>query len=117
MVDEIAIAPQEVASEADAGVKPAPRVSAPSPQREGFVRISLHARSKSTSVSMDALLYKILALRLGGDKAVKAWAQKVARDIESLEARGVVMPPRDVKASLSRLVQRQALRTLWSGDV
>lgn len=85
------------------------------PQREGFVRISVRAHGKSTSVSMDALLYKLLALKLGDDKAINAWAQRTVREIENLEARGIVMPPRDVKASLSRLVQRQALRALWGG--
>lgn len=87
------------------------------PRREGIVRISLKAHRKSTSVSMDVLLYRILVSKMGGDKAVQSWAQRVATEVETLEANGIVMAPRDVKASLSRLIQRQALRTLWGSEI
>lgn len=83
------------------------------PRREGLARIGLRAHGRTTSISMDALLYRVLIANMGSAKAVQEWAQKVAAEIEALEAQGVVMAPRDVRASLSRLVQRQAVRKLW----
>lgn len=115
----VAVFPEPTNPDAEA-VAPAAQSEAPpaearKPRREGLARIRVKAHGHSTSVSLDALLYHFLAGKLGGAKAVQAWAQRVVLEIDDLEARGATTPPRDVDASLSRLVQRQGMRLLWSG--
>lgn len=98
------------------------------PKREGLARITVRTQrvrsdgettrvvSISTHVSLDALLFSLLAVRLGGEREVQRWAQGVVDEVDKLKAEGRVAPPRDVDASLSRLVQRQGLRLLWGGQ-
>lgn len=90
-----------------------PLDAAAKPPQEGLLRIRVHANGKRTSVSLDEVLYHFLMGRLGGAQATERWVQDVVLQIERLAELGMVTPPRDVDASLSRLVQRQALRLLW----
>lgn len=116
IADNGAVVGASPALEAGDGSSDSPAMKEPRvPRREGLARIGLRAHGRTTSISMDSLLYRCLINRMGSAKAVQEWAQKVASEIETLESSGVVMAPRDVRASLSRLVQRQALRSLW-GD-
>ncbi len=108
----------------DAPIEP---IAESRPRREGLARLTVHtmrtrgqgtARKTvriSTHVSLDALLFSLLAVRLGGERAVTRWAQGVVDEVDRLKAEGRVAPPRDVDASLSRLVQRAGLRLLWGG--
>lgn len=106
----------------------APEASVSRPKREGLARITVRTRRErikdgapvsvliNTHVSLDALLFGLLAVRLGGESAVRRWAQGVVEEVDELKAEGRVAPPWDVDASLSRLVQRQGLRLLWGGQ-
>lgn len=115
----VAVIPSQASHDPEAAQSgPAPEAASAEPRkprREGLARIRVKSHGRSTSVSLDALLYHFLAGKLGGAKAVQAWAQRVVLEIDDLEARGATTPPRDVDASLSRLVQRQGMRLLWSG--
>lgn len=82
--------------------------------REGITRVRVLVHGKRTSVSLDSVLHGMLSTVLGGAEPVDRWVQTEVLSILDLEQRGITAGARDVKACLSRLVQRQAFRLLFA---
>lgn len=81
--------------------------------QDGLVRVWISLNGKSTSVSLDDLLFGALIERLGTNDAAVRWVRTAASRVEHL--RDVGSPLVSVhKAGTSRLVQRLALNFLLS---
>lgn len=80
------------------------------------IRILKKGRSYRGSVSMDYMLASALAEALGGDEKLQAWAQSVTDAIEtasnSMASKTPLGQRVSIKAGLSRLLQREAIRFL-----
>lgn len=86
---------------------------------EEIVRIKIQRGSYRSSVSMDLFLASALAERLGGDAEFKAWVQTTADNLErswqEKASNGAAIGQRiRAKSSLSRMVQREAIRYVLS---
>ncbi|HEU0198558.1 MAG TPA: hypothetical protein VFQ88_15270 [Nevskiaceae bacterium] len=86
----------------------------------GTVRIKVHrkdvAKDKfvTTTVSIDSVMNQLMLGRMGSQTAVCDWVQGIVDSITEATIRGDALPPVDVTAGVSRLVQRQALRYLFA---
>lgn len=80
---------------------------------DGLVRIKVELPRSRTTVSLDDVLHHALIEHLGGRVSADRWLKQQAVDLYVHEMeRGVGEVPVEVDASLSRLVQRQALRLI-----
>jgi hypothetical protein len=70
---------------------------------EEIFRTRIVRHGVNSSVSMDSLLAKHAASRLGGEVALRQWVQKTVNKILETNTK------EQIKAGLSRMVQRKAL--------
>lgn len=83
---------------------------------DGFVRVTIEHRGKSTSISLDDVLFDALKRRLGGshDDATR-WLRAAVLRVDELRRAGDPVVAVE-KAGLSRLVQRIAVQHLVEPD-
>lgn len=77
---------------------------------DGLVRVRVQFAGKSTSVSLDGVLFRYLARAQGGSREAGGWIRAAVTELEAMALQdGSAV---QVRAGLSRRVQRLALEKL-----
>jgi len=85
---------------------------------EELVRIKIMRGGVPSSISMDLYLASLLQEKLGGSAELKLWVQNTVDDLERIWGEKAMQSKAGervrIKSGLSRLIQREAIRTILS---